>query len=962
MGKGNNDPSITIGYKYRMDMHLALCLGPVDAIKEFRTPEVSIWKGNAKQSGTIAIDKPDVFGGKFKQGGVVGNVELMMGDSNQIINSDLRAAILKSLPTALVPEYRGVTTLFWNNLHYQSNTARPKPWTVRATRIPFKNQTGSWLAVLSKNYGTIHSLDIPNEAPQLSSASISEIARQIYREVKSKDTSSSASDKPTSTDVGSSTNLTGENNLKRITDKAGVYDVLDGTNVSLKTVVDSKGNLLDGTQIVFGSITYTRANNVFKDTAGTTFAYDVETLIHYIGDFSVPISGAKYQSPSNALDGYGVRLYRMNEIAPVIPSDLPLDNGVTKIVTTIESGSNYLGNTAANNASKSDLADWLTALGGSPNISIEDRLLNFSKDMKSLTWGGISYEMRETKFFNGSTFKMYYMVNSIANIFPFEVSDRVVAAGVTTADILRSKGSIQDFTYSRMVVTQTATLESGAKTQVTASSDIVAAEIIRQEDANPALIIAECLTSTVFSLGYPIDKLDEYSFTVTAEKLYKEGFGLSATWENSSPVEEFLKLVLQTINAVLYVDPSTAKFVLKLLRPDFNYADPSGSFKVKIADGTNIVEVRKFTRSAMSETVNQVTVQWTGSTNGKLKSLTVNNPASISMSEGIVAVSRDYPMIISDYIARLVAERDLSILSQPLSAVELVVNRDFWNIAIGDVITWNWPEYGIIGMPLRISSVAYGLKDNGQITLTCIEDIFREYETQYVIPTGDNWSTPVAPPLPSTYVEVKELNLFEFNLVKSASRFGLLENDLDTTTGLVAVFASRPNVTSVDFAVNWGEAEVSGLSFTPWATLSAPIGRESANIIQLQTADEFELISSDSYAYCDKEIFQIVDISHEKLQISVNRGMLGTVPLSHPAGSVIWFYSDNLSRCVITTSFIENSTHTFKVLPRNALNDYLSLSAATGASHTITSDWDRPPAPGWLRIKNKFLNTDIQGV
>jgi hypothetical protein len=169
-------------------------------------------------------------------------------------------------------------------------------------------------------------------------------------------------------------------------------------------------------------------------------------------------------------------------------------------------------------------------------------------------------------------------------------------------------------------------------------------------------------------------------------------------------------------------------------------------------------------------------------------------------------------------------------------------------------------------------------------------------------------------------------------------------------------------VTSVDFAVNWGEAEVSGLSFTPWAKLSAPIGRESVSIIQLQTADEFELISSNSYAYCDKEIFQIVDISHEKLLISVNRGMLGTVPLSHPAGSVIWFYSDNLSRCVITTSFIENSTHTFKVLPRNALNDYLSLSAATGASHTITSDWDRPPAPGWLRIKNKFLNTDIQGV
>ena len=103
MGKGGK--AQTIGYKYHLGMQLALCHAPIDAITRLQVDERDAWTGyNA--GGTIAVNAPELFGGEKREGGVSGNVDVMMGGPAQGKN-----AYLVSKLGELIPAYRGVLNL-----------------------------------------------------------------------------------------------------------------------------------------------------------------------------------------------------------------------------------------------------------------------------------------------------------------------------------------------------------------------------------------------------------------------------------------------------------------------------------------------------------------------------------------------------------------------------------------------------------------------------------------------------------------------------------------------------------------------------------------------------------------------------------------------------------------------------------------------------------------------------------
>jgi hypothetical protein len=83
-------------------------------------------------------------------------------------------------------------------------------------------------------------------------------------------------------------------------------------------------------------------------------------------------------------------------------------------------------------------------------------------------------------------------------------------------------------------------------------------------DANPAHIIRECLTDTVWGMGYPIANIDDTSFTEVADTLYSEGFGISLLWDRAIGLDEFIGTVLSHIDGSLYVDRQSGKFKLTL--------------------------------------------------------------------------------------------------------------------------------------------------------------------------------------------------------------------------------------------------------------------------------------------------------------------------------------------------------------------------------------------------------------
>jgi hypothetical protein len=89
----------TVGYRYRMGLHLVLCQGPVDAVQEIQMGDRTAW-GDADRaplsSGhgltSLSINKPTLFGGDEREGGVVGTIDVLPGGPGQGRNDYLMSA------------------------------------------------------------------------------------------------------------------------------------------------------------------------------------------------------------------------------------------------------------------------------------------------------------------------------------------------------------------------------------------------------------------------------------------------------------------------------------------------------------------------------------------------------------------------------------------------------------------------------------------------------------------------------------------------------------------------------------------------------------------------------------------------------------------------------------------------------------------------------------------------------
>lgn len=125
MGKSKK---VTVGYKYHAGAHMALAHGPLDAITHIWVDGKVAWSGTAT-GGQISINKPELFGGIKREGGVSGVVDVAMGSSTQTVS-----AYLQSKLGGAVPAFRGIAALILHSVYIGTNPYM-KPWKVRGRRI-----------------------------------------------------------------------------------------------------------------------------------------------------------------------------------------------------------------------------------------------------------------------------------------------------------------------------------------------------------------------------------------------------------------------------------------------------------------------------------------------------------------------------------------------------------------------------------------------------------------------------------------------------------------------------------------------------------------------------------------------------------------------------------------------------------------------------------------------------------
>lgn len=87
MSSGGGD--YTAGYRYFFGIHMGVCRGPVDEVVEARVGDRTAWFGNVTQTQKVAVDSPNLFGGEDKEGGVQGDMWVLMGDDDQLAPDEL---------------------------------------------------------------------------------------------------------------------------------------------------------------------------------------------------------------------------------------------------------------------------------------------------------------------------------------------------------------------------------------------------------------------------------------------------------------------------------------------------------------------------------------------------------------------------------------------------------------------------------------------------------------------------------------------------------------------------------------------------------------------------------------------------------------------------------------------------------------------------------------------------------
>lgn len=136
---GRRKKKKTVGYRYFLGIHFVFCQGPVDYLMNLKCDGKDVIGGAAWTGGTRNEQLPQLFGGESREGGVGGNIDLMMGGSGQGANSYLSSQL-----GGTIPAFRGVVSIVLNRFYMGLNPYL-KRWKARFRRIEVRqNGMAQW--------------------------------------------------------------------------------------------------------------------------------------------------------------------------------------------------------------------------------------------------------------------------------------------------------------------------------------------------------------------------------------------------------------------------------------------------------------------------------------------------------------------------------------------------------------------------------------------------------------------------------------------------------------------------------------------------------------------------------------------------------------------------------------------------------------------------------------------------
>ena len=818
----------TVGYRYYMGLHFGICHGPVDAIHKVSIGDRVAWTGEQTASGAIGINAPDLFGGDSREGGAVGVLDVMMGESTQGQNS-----YLASLIGSGIPGFRGILSAVWNGGQVASNNPYVKPWAFKVRRILNGWSGGSaWYP----------------EAAIIGAGCTGDYVVSAFNE-------------------------TFDNGLAD-------YSVYQGSLSGFSIVSDTYGSAL-------------------RVAPGPN---DLDAISRTVPSGKFQRVSVKFKVLSTGSDDYGV---------------LDLRDGAGNVVFSLTAGRE-----STIDALRRPALDFYDA-PGDPGNPVGSGAVTVGH------WYQADFEYdHELQQFECSI---------------VDINTSTPHGSVTV--------SISERTAISTVVWRTENvLGSGTVLWDELSLFI---EVPGGATMNPAHIIYQCLTDTAWGMGYPTSSVDNTSFTAAADALYAESFGISLLWNRQEAIDAFIQIVLDHIGGMLYVQPDTGKFALKMIRDD--YVRES----LPQYGPENLISADNYQRQAWGETVNEVTVVFVSDCTEKEESVTVQDVANISVQSGVVAQTRNYPGVRNANLAQRVALRDLQAGSTPLASIKLTATRAAWMVFPGDVFRLTWPEYGIDDVVYRALSVNRGTLQDGQIIIEAVEDVFGLPENTYLVEQPGEWEDPSIDPSVAPYREMIEAPYWD--LVRNLSAADM--DYVDPLAGYLETLAVRPSGAAINYTVytKVGAAayeEAGNGDFCPSATIVGALTK-TTTAIMLANGVDLDIVVAGGYAVIENEYVLVSAINWLAGTATISRGLLDTVPIEHGAGARIWFA--DAYQGFSTTEYADGETVDVKLLPVTGRGE-LDISLAPSDSLVFDQRQYRPYAPGKVLVNTSSYPEWIGGT
>lgn len=469
----------------------------------------------------------------------------------------------------------------------------------------------------------------------------------------------------------------------------------------------------------------------------------------------------------------------------------------------------------------------------------------------------------------------------------------------------------------------------------------------RFTDLNPAHIIRECLTDPDWGMGYQDADIDDASFQAAANVLAAEGLGISLLWDRQTTLESFVAEVIKHIDAALYVSRTSGKFVLKLIRFDY---DPE---TLLVLDESNIAKIQNPSTPTFGELTNSITVKFWDAETSKDASVTLQDPALVQMQGAVIGTTVQYPGFTYSRNAVIAAQRDLRSVSFPLFACTIYANREAKDLNIGDVFKLSWGKWQIDNLIMRVTALAFGDGKSSQVRITCVQDVFNTPEVQLVLDDGGAWEDPTSDATPATNRIAFEAPYYELSQMLGQAD---LDSSLGTNPEVGYVMAAAAQPASGFNARLWtdsgpGYEDVNAMDFAPSCTLDGDLD-QTTTVIPIENASNFDLIVIGSFCQIGDgndamELCRVDAVDDVGGTITLGRGALDTVPQIHASGTRVYFW-DAYSG-IDPTQYVAGEEVDLKITPISGAGQ-LPLASAPADTVTLDNRAIRPYPPADFQI------------